>query len=354
MNTTPFLLLATLLTTPLLAQGETVLPVSLDKFWGQGSSSVLGQDSSRTQLISAMPVAPGTTITGLGLRPTASTSDRASFTADIEIRLSSGPNAPGSLDATFANNIGNDEVVVLPQQTITVPAMPANRSTGFYVDIPFTTPFVFGTNGNTNLVVEVLVFSRSAGASWSTDRVFAGASGRAGTAGIGCGSATIGSSSTNASGSTYVAGETVDVTISGGTPNSAALLVPSLDMKELVPGLLLPFDLSMVGAGPGCDLLVAGEIGAVTYLTDALGDAAMSLPLTSAFTGQSIGFQWVYLVPPSSTNPLGLATTPSRVVTIGPRIAVPEVQYVWNLFDVNATSGTATTDSCPVHKLFTL
>lgn len=331
-----------------VAQNDVTLPGVLDKAWGQGSSSILGQDSSRTQLVSANPFPAGTTVLSLGLRPTASTTDRAAFTADIEVRCSSGPNAPGSLDSTFANNVGSDEVVVFPQQTITVPAMPANRSTGFYVDIPFTTPFVFGTNGNTNMVVEVLVYSRSAGASWSTDRIFASNNGRAVTAGIGCGSATINSSSTNG---TYVGGSTVDITLAGATPSTAALLVASIDQKEFAPGLLLPFDLSQVGFGPGCDLLNAGELGAFVFATDGAGGAVASLPIPAVLSQIGFGFQWLYLVPPTAANPIGLETTAGRSVFIGPQIATPDVQYVWDLFDVNAVTGTSTTNSCPVHRL---
>ncbi|MCK5940809.1 MAG: hypothetical protein KAI24_02470 [Planctomycetes bacterium] len=330
-----------------IAQSQVTLPVELDRTWGQGSTSLLGGNSTRTQLVYADPFPVGTAVLGVGFRPTASTADRASFTADIEVRVSSGPNAPGALDGTFANNVGNDEVVVFPQQTVTIPAMPANRSTGFFAEIPFTTPFVFGLNGNTNLVVEVVVFSRSAGASWSTDRIFANANGRATTAGIGCGSATIGTSSTGS----YTPGSTVNVTISGAPSNGVALLVPSFDQKEFVPGLPLPFGLSSVGAGAGCDLLVAPEVGGLTYLLDAAGGATASVPIPASFASASLGFQWAYLVPPTAQNPLGLETTASRAVFIGPIVAVPSAQYVWNLSSATSATGNNTTDSCPVIKL---
>lgn len=345
----PCVLLA--LTATAIAQSEIVLPPELELTWGQGSSSLLGGNSTRTQLVYANPFAAGTAVLSMGLRPTGSTTDRAAFTADIEIRVSSGPNAPGALDSMFANNIGSDEVVVLPQQSVNIPAMPANRSTGLFAEIPFQIPFVFGLNGNTNLVIEVLVFSRSAGASWSTERIFAGASGRAATVGIGCGSASVGSSSTSVSGASYVGGETVDVTLTGATLNGIALLVPTLDQKDFAPALPLPFDLSLIGAGAGCDLLVAPQIGAQTFLTDPVGSATASITIPVTFGNSGIGFQWAYFVPPTAANPLGLETTANRSVFIGPRVAVPDEQYVWSLSNVAATTGTSTTDSCPVVKL---
>ena len=350
--TTRLLLSALTFAAAVTAQTNITLPTELDRTWGQGSSSLLGGDSTRTQLVYANPFPIGTAVTSVGFRPTASTSDRAAFTADIEIRMSSGPNAPGSLDSTFANNVGSDEVVVLPQTTVQIPAMPANRSTGFFADIPLAVPFVFGTNGSTNLVIEVQVFSRSSGASWSTDRIFAGASGRAINAGTGCGSATIGSSSTSLpGGASYVSGTTIDVTIASAPASTIALLVPSLDQKEFVPGLLLPFDLSLIGSATGCDLLVQGEAGALAFLTDSNGDANASVTIPAGFFEQGLGFQWLYLVPPTAANPIGIETTANRSVFIGPRTAVPDEQYVWELFSATAATGSATTDSCPVVQL---
>jgi hypothetical protein len=206
--------------------------------------------------------------------------------------------------------------------------MPANRGTGYNTQIPFAVPFVYGLNANTNLVIEVKVFSRDTAATWTTDRVFAGATGTARTVGIGCGSASISSTST---GGTYVAGSTIDFTISGATPNGIALLVPSLDQKEFAPGLDLPFDLNLIGAGMDCDLLVAPQAGAITALLDAGGGASSSFAIPATYMRGSLAAQWVYLVPPTPANPAGLETTASRALFIGPRVAVPEAQYVWDL-----------------------
>lgn len=334
---------------PLAAQSNLVLPQSLEDCWGQSSTSLLGQDSTRTQLIFARPFAANTPIRGVGFRRAASTTDSPAFTVDIEIRVSSTNATPGALSPTFANNTGTDEVVALPRQMVTVPAMPANRPTSQFAEFVFPTPFVFGTNGAPNLNVDVLVYGRSANASWTTDRIFGGASGREQLAGTGCGTATIdANSTTNGAGDSYVSGETVTLDLVGATPNSNAVLFPSLDMSEFAPGLPLPFDLSLFGAGAGCDLLLQPTFGGFGFPTDGAGNATFSIPVPATAAEVGIGWQWAYSVPPSASNPLGLEVTALETTFIGPRVAVPNLQYVWDLFDVNSATGTATTDSCPV------
>ncbi len=330
------------------AQTSLFLPPEYERAWGRTSTSLLGNDQTRTQLVYASPFATGTVVTGIRLRAAATVVDRASFTADVEIRCSSGPNAPGALSSTFANNVGSDEIVVFPQQLVTIPAMPANRGTGTMVTFAFATPFVFGLNTNTNLVVEIKVFGRSAGATWGTDRAFAATNGRALTVGRGCGAGTISSSS---SGGTYVGGSTVAITLANAPANTIALLVPTLDQKEFAPGVPLPFDLSLIGAAPGCDLLVNPNVGALAFPADATGAASASVPIPAGFGRAGLGFQWAYLVQPSAQNPLGIETTANRAVWIGPEVCVPSYQYVWDLQSATTATGSSTTNSIPVAEL---
>lgn len=336
------------LATVAAAQTPLFLPAEYDRAWGRGSTSLLGGSSTRTQLVYANPFPAGTTVLGIRFRAAPTTVDRAAFTADMELRCSSSTATPGALNTTFATNIGNDELTVLPQQTVNIPAMPANRGTGALAEVMFTTPFVYGLNGNTNLVVDIKVFARSTGATWSTDRAFASVNGRAANAGIGCGTATISSSS---AGGTYVAGSTVTVTLAGAPANTIALLVPSTDQKEFAPGVPLPFDLSLVGMAPGCALLVNPSIGLFAYPADAAGAATASIPIPSSYNKAGLAFQWLYLTVPTVSNPLGLEATASRAVWIGPETCVPNYQYVWNLSSVSGATGTATTDSIPVAEL---
>ncbi|HEX5054777.1 MAG TPA: hypothetical protein VFZ65_23575 [Planctomycetota bacterium] len=338
-----------LLTSMAVAQTSLVIPPEYERAWGRGSTALLGGNTTRTQFVYANPFPAGTTILGISFRPTAATADRAAFTADMEIRCSSSTAVPGALSTTWTSNIGNDEAVVLPQQTVNIPAMPANRGTGAWAQVLFQNPFVFGTNGNTNLVVDVLVFARSAGASWSTDRAFASTNGRAATAGIGCGSATVNSTS---SGGTYVAGSTVNFTLSGAPAGTIALFVPSIDMKEFAPGALLPFPLALIGAAPGCDVLVNPMVGLLAYVVDATGAAAASVPVPLTYSQAGLAGQWLYLVPPTPANTLGIETTANRAVWIGPEVCVPNYQYVWNLSSVTSTTASnATTDSIPIVEL---
>lgn len=330
------------------AQTSVFFPPEYERAWGRSSTALLGGNVTRTQLVYAQPFAAGTTVLGIAFRCAPSTVDRAAFTADMEIRCSSSASVPGSLSTTWASNVGNDEVVVLPPQTVNIPAMPANRGTGLLAPVTFQTPFVFGLNGNTNLVVEVIITARSAGASWSTDRAFAATNGRAINAGIGCGAATINSTST---GGTYIAGSTVDVTLAGAPASTIALLVPTLDQKEFAPGVPLPFPLALIGAAPGCDLLVNPEVGGFAFVTDGSGAANMSIPIPGTFLRAGLGAQWVYFVPPTVTNPFGLETTANRSIWIGPEVCVPNYQYVWHLNSTTAAAQSATTDSIPVVEL---
>ncbi|MBK8975818.1 MAG: hypothetical protein IPM29_07815 [Planctomycetes bacterium] len=327
------------------AQTLVTLPIEYERAWGRGSSSLLGGSSTRTQMIFAQPFQLGTAVSGVGFRPTAATADRAGFTVDIEIQMSSTANAPGALSSTFASNVGSDVVVSLPRQVVNVPAMPANRGTGLFATFPFAQPFLFGTNGNPNINVDAFVYGRSAGASWSTDRAFAAVSGRVATAGVGCGTATVNSTSV---GGTYVVGSTVTLSIANAPASSPALLVPSVDMSEFLPGLPLPFDLARIGGGAGCELLVNPALGGIPLMTDATGAASLALTVPPGVARVGTGWQWIYVVPAGPGNPLGLETTANRAIWFGPEVVVPGAQYVWDLSNVNATTGNSTTDSCPI------
>ena len=333
------------LTTLAAAQRPIVLPPEYDLGWGQGSSSALGSNSTRTQMVFAQPFAANTPVHGVGLRPTASTVDRAAFTADVEVQMSSTPNAPGALSSTFASNVGSDMVVSFPRQMLNIPAMPANRSTGMFAQIPFATPFVFGTNANTNIMVDLFVYGRSTGASWSTDRGFASANGRAVNAGIGCGSATVTSATT---GGTYVAGATLTVSLASAPAATAAILVPSVNMREFAPGLALPFSLALLGGRTGCDILVAPTALTLPLVTSGSGAASLAFKVPAGIARVPTGWQWLYQVPPSAANPLGIETTANRFIRIGPEVIVPHAQYVWDLSNVNSATGSSTTDSVPV------
>jgi hypothetical protein len=332
------------------AQIELVLPAEYDRAWGRGSSALLGSNSTRTQMIFVSPFAPGTVITEVAFRPTANTTDQAAFTATMEIRLSSTNAVPGALDLTFANNIGTDEVIVLPQQVVNIPAMPANRGTGAYATIPLQTPFVFGLNGSPNLCLDVLVYSRSTGASWSTDRAFAATAGRAATHGsANCGVGTPSSSSTGGTGA-YTDGSTITISATGLPPSGIAALALGVDEKELAPGLPLPFDVSVFGLAAGCELLVNPNVAVIGVPIDGAGAASWSFTL-SGFSRFGFGAQYGYLITPTLANPFGMELIENRAIWAGPEVVEPFAQYVYHLSNVNsATALTTTVDSVVIVK----
>lgn len=337
------------------AQTELVLPSGYDRAWGRLSSAALGSNESRTQMIFVAPFAPGTVVTGISMRPTTGTVDRAAFTAVVEIRVSSTAAVPGSLSPTYASNAGNDEVIVLPQQTVSIPAMPANRGTGTYADFVFTTPFVFGLNGNPNICVDFVVYSRSAGASWSTDRAFAATAGRAVNHGsANCGVGTPGSSSTAGVGGTYTDGSTITMSATGLPANGIAALAIGVDQKELFPGVPLPFDLSFVGLAPGCELLV-NPLEIIGVPINGSGAASFALTL-NGFSQFGFGAQYGYLITPTVINPFGLEMIENRAIWVGPEVAVPFAQYVWDFGAGTATAATGTedTDAVPIVKFHLL
>ena len=328
-----------------LAQTTLVLPPEYDLAWGRSSSAALGGTSTRTQMIFASPFAPGTVVTGIGMRTTTATVDQPAFTATVEIRLSSTAVVPGTMTTAWASNLGNDEVVVLPQQAVALPAMPANRGTGAFAEFVFTTPFVFGLNGNPNICIDFLVYANTS-TTWSTDRAFAATSGRAANYGIGCNPGTVNSTSTNG---TYVNGSTINFTVSGGPANSLMLLVLSVNEKEVAPGFPAPLPLSLIGAAPGCDLLLPLDIIQPT-LSDGAGAAASAITI-SGYSQFGFAGQWVGLITPTIANPAGVETLRARAVWIGPEIVEPNAQYVYHLSNVNATAATtATVDAVPIVK----
>jgi hypothetical protein len=69
-----------------------------------------------------------------------------------------------------------------------------------------------------------------------------------------------------------------------------------------------------------------------------------------AATAQPIGtgWQWAYLITPSMTNPIGVATTAARRILYGPEVCTGIGQYVWDLSNVNSATGNNSTDSVPI------
>ena len=78
------------------------------------------------------------------------------------------------------------------------------------------------------------------------------------------------------------------------------------------------------------------------------------LTIIGAVAFMMVGFQWIYNVPSSLSNPLGFETTGVRSIWVGPEVVTPNAQYVWDLSNVNNATGNATTNSVPVVRFTTL
>jgi hypothetical protein len=119
-------------------------------------------------------------------------------------------------------------------------------------------------------------------------------------------------------------------------------------MKEVVLGLLLPIDLSLIGSAAGCALLLNPSEGVDAFFADGAGAAAGSFTIPLALSRFGLGWQWGSFVTPTPANTLGVEVTNERHTWIGPEVVVPNAQYVWDLSNVNAVTGNSTTDSVPI------
>jgi hypothetical protein len=90
---------------------------------------------------------PGSTVTGIGLRLNAGQLDRPGIDVTYsswELQLSPSANAAGSLDTTFAANVGPGAVTVRTGP-LTIPAatLPGGAGPNPFHFIPFTTPYIY-------------------------------------------------------------------------------------------------------------------------------------------------------------------------------------------------------------------
>lgn len=332
----------------LAAQTSLVLPAAYQRAWGSPSNLVLGANSSRTQIVFARPFPIGTVLLGIGLRDSTGTADNPGFTADLEISVSSTAALPGALNVVFGGNVGSDVTTVLPRQLVAIAPMPANRSTGAFTPIPFTTPFVTGLNSQPNLLIDIKVFGRSAGAQWSTDRALASPAGRATTTGVGCGAGTI--TSTSALGN-YVVGSNLTVELNNAPPGTLALLTYSFDQQEAAAGVLLPLSLGSIGAAPNCDLMVNPSGGFSLYVADLLGAASQSFVVPPLAAHSGVGMQWGYFVPTTPANPLGLEITANRTIWIGPEFVGPAAGCVFDVSSSASPIGTPSATTVPIVQI---
>ncbi len=325
----------------LVAQSEQIVPDKFTNIWGRlnGTGTGLGTTgNSRAQYLYPGALSANDVVVDLGFRAQRGTVTIPAFTAEVEIRMSSTNVVPGAMSTTFSANVGSDESTVVPRAFFNISQTPPNRATSRFDLFPLQNPFVFGTNGAPNLLVDVLVYSttNTAGATqYRVDRCFPGVNGNAGAFGAGCGTGAI---DTVTTGGSFNPSSTFDVTLTGATPGANAWLLPSFNMNDLGGGFLVPLDLSFIGGGLGCELILNPNLQSIQTIVDGAGNAQVGLTIGGTAPELSVGFQWIYQVPVTPANPLGLETTGGEQVNVGPRTC--DGQYCYELFDVNALTGT--------------
>jgi hypothetical protein len=147
--------------------GTLVAPSGLENVEGNSSAIGLfgGGSASRSQIIysgqlfSSSPP-EGVYITGVRFRMDGQYADTFTATPDLEIHLSTTSQNPNGLSATWTENIGSDETVVLPRATVSISSGQANLGgpNSFSIEIPFPTKFRYSPLGG-NLLMDATVYS---------------------------------------------------------------------------------------------------------------------------------------------------------------------------------------------------
>jgi hypothetical protein len=103
----------------------------------------------------------------------------------------------------------------------------------------------------------------------------------------------------------------------GGASSQPALLLAGIS-DERWGALALPFPLSAIGGGRGCELYASGELHAAT-ITDPAGQAAVAIavPAAAALLGATLFHTWLVVDPAAPSNQLGLTASDGARAVIG-------------------------------------
>jgi hypothetical protein len=232
---------------------------------------------------------------------------------DCEVRMSTLPGTVLALSATFAANRGADEVVVLPQQIVALPAHtgPAVPSP-FLPPLPLATPFAYDP-AQGSLVVEIVVASQVPGAfpldaTWVCDSP----------------ETAFGPPACAVAGGLPLRVESSTTQVIWGRPwvarvldaGPGTLVTLALGTIESGPwnGFVLPQDLIGLGA-PGCyvSIDVAASLFAIAA-PDGSAPFAFVIPNTPAAVGIWLRFQGAAWNP--AANALGVVTSQARKVQV--------------------------------------
>lgn len=329
-----------------LAQFPIVLPAGNDLVFAGNNGTGVGYAANKgiSQNLYIPPFTVGS-ISAVGFRRTATSTDFAAQTIDFEITLSSTTADLATLSATFANNLGADQTVTFPRTLVSIPAAAANSSPSDFVVMPGQAPWLFGLGGP-NLLIQCKSYGPGTNVNaWRMDRCFERTTaGEAVTWGRSCSTATISSSSTAPA---YMPGSTLTFALASAPTLQPAFATFGFDQTN-ASGLPLPADLTIFGM-PGCTLLNSLD-AVLPTATDGAGAASVQLtiPGNAGLAGLGFGMQWIH-GDPNAGNALGLVTTAGRVFHIGALICAN--RYVYSLSNEAALTGTLQAGG-PVVKLF--
>lgn len=144
--------------------GTLVLPNGLDNVEGNSSAGPLfGAGGGRTQVIysgsnfSLVP-AEGAYITALSFRVDGPNGHAFSTTAEIDIHLSTTQQNPEQLNTLFSANVGSDETLVFPRNTIGIASdFVADGPNSFSIVIPLPTRYLYRPSSG-NLLFDARVY----------------------------------------------------------------------------------------------------------------------------------------------------------------------------------------------------
>ncbi|MBL8730092.1 MAG: hypothetical protein JNM25_16840 [Planctomycetes bacterium] len=330
----------------LAGQSPLTLPASHAATEGTSSTNVPFGRSTPVRVqcaYDAMLFAGPATITQIAFRLEGGTA-ALQKTVDCEIRMSTMARTLVGMDPTFALNRGGDELVVLPQQLLTLPAQAATGTpSAFLAPIALTTPFAYDP-ANGALMVEIVVFGQPPGA-YSLDVTYACDSPDIGLGANVCTQSNGLPLLLQSASSQVMWGRPWIARATNAVPGAIVVLAVGTIDSGPWDGMVLPQALDAIGA-PGCVLGI--DVAASTY-TAALGDGSAQFAFTLANSptvlGDWIRFQVATLDP--TANALGIVTSQAKKVQI---CGWEPVARVW-ASGAGATAGVKEIGLAPVLQL---
>lgn len=328
------------------AQTQLVVPQSHAAREGTTSTNVpFGRSTpARVQCLYESSLFTGAgTITAIAFRLDGDQT-AAAKQVECEIRMSTSPLSLVAMAADFASNRGADEVVVLPRQIVTLPAMAAVATPSpFLAPVSLAVPFPYDPAFGP-LLVEITVFAQPPGA-YSLDATFVCDSPEVALGPPAC-VPQIGQSLRVESATTQLLWGRPWVVRALDAPAGAAVLLALADPASTTwNGAALPVALDGVGA-PGCFVAVdAQDLWLQVAQPDGTATFTFGVPNQPSLLGASVAFQAGAFAP--SFNQLGLATSQAK------RVAVCGFEPVGRLWSngITATVGVREVGTAPVLRL---